>query len=224
MKHTNTLFSISCALLTSACVASFDMQGQDPRDYYAKHPVENKVETRYLTQLIHFTKGHKLDRTQLNTLSSQVNQISPLAVDHVEVQLHPSHAKDRAMQQQIMRSLRRAGIPSKNMTFTSMDEVGRHDANVQIAYASVVSPRCPDWRPSPVTSYANMTYTPNIGCATHTNLGLMLADPRDLVSGEGDGTPDTSNTTRAVQQYREGDGAASEGGAADGGAPPMGLQ
>jgi hypothetical protein len=64
-------------------------------------------------------------------------------------------------------------------------------------------PNCPDWRMSPVTTYSN-TKQANIGCATVTNLGLMLEDPRDLERGSSGGhvPADPQRSSDAIRIYR----------------------
>ena len=116
---------ILSAFLLSAC-SEMDMQGTDPKDYYAKHPIENRVGPN----------------------------------------------------------------------------------------GELISPNCPDWKTSPVTTYSN-TKQGNIGCATVTNLGLMLENPRDLERGASGGVvrPDSSRNSLAIQNYRS-------GGAADDTATP----
>lgn len=199
------IVGIGCALLVSGCIPEFDLQGYDPNAFYAQHPVVNKVETRYATQVLHFGSNQdRLDNEQRQTLKQQFTRISPLAVNEVEVQLHPSQMANAQRQAHLVNMLSQMGVEKKQVHFVPMEEVERYDANVQVAYSAVVSPRCPDWRPSPVTSYSNMPFTPNLGCASVTNLGLMVADPHDLEEGSGDNTPDTYSTTRAVQDYREG--------------------
>jgi pilus assembly protein CpaD len=44
----------------------------------------------------------------------------------------------------------------------------------------------------------------NLGCANATNLYLMVADPRDLVSGRMLGPADGEEAVRAVDNYRSG--------------------
>ena len=105
------------ALLLSAC-SSLDMQGTNPNDYFAAHPIENKV-------------GAK---------------------------------------------------------------------------GELISPSdCPNWKKSPVTNYSN-TKQANLGCATVTNLGLMLENPRDLERGASGGkiTPDATRSSEAIKNYRSG--------------------
>lgn len=67
----------------------------------------------------------------------------------------------------------------------------------------VTPPPCPDWR-HPTNPDFNNQPSGNFGCATQTNLGLMVANPRDLVDGKSLGTTDAENAAKAVQNYREG--------------------
>lgn len=205
MMVTRTILGLGCALITTACMPEFDLQGTDPIAYYKQNPVENKVETRFITRVLHLTVRNELEGDQERELKLQVDKISPYAIDDVEIHVHPSQVHNVAMHKQLTEMLVSMGIDRDHIVVVPMEEVARHDANIQVAYSAVVSPRCPDWRPSPVSSYANMVFTPNIGCAHVTNLGLMVADPHDLVEGEGDGTPDTISTSKAIQDFRSGE-------------------
>ena len=66
----------------------------------------------------------------------------------------------------------------------------------------VTPPPCPDWRQPSNPDFNNQSGS-NFGCATETNLGLMVANPRDLVDGRSLGTADAENAAKAVQNYRE---------------------
>ena len=68
----------------------------------------------------------------------------------------------------------------------------------------VTPPNCPDWTKS--TSYDPLNnVSSNFGCATATNLGLMVADPGDLVRGREMGPADGAYSARMIKTYREGD-------------------
>lgn len=67
----------------------------------------------------------------------------------------------------------------------------------------VVPPNCPDWR-KPSDEDPQNTSSSNLGCATTTNLGLMVADPRDLIAGKEQGPSDAENNAWAIQRYRDG--------------------
>jgi len=74
---------------------------------------------------------------------------------------------------------------------------------VSVGRYVVVPPNCPDWRKPSADDPANSPSS-NFGCATVTNLGLMVADPRDLVSGKAPSESDAEYNALAVQRYREG--------------------
>lgn len=76
----------------------------------------------------------------------------------------------------------------------------------------------------------------NIGCATAHNLGVMVADPRDLVVGRDPGPADGQRGAAAMERYRKGQDkplmreqagtlapAASSGGGNGGGMPAPGA-
>ncbi len=68
----------------------------------------------------------------------------------------------------------------------------------------VTLPECPDWSGRPGLSYDN-TPTSNFGCATATNLGLMVADPGDIVTGRHPGLMDGEFVARSIERYRKGE-------------------
>jgi pilus assembly protein CpaD len=65
----------------------------------------------------------------------------------------------------------------------------------------VTLPACPDWSRQSGTDFANLPHS-NHGCATASNLGLMVAEPRDLVRGRGLGPADGTHQAEAVVRYR----------------------
>lgn len=68
----------------------------------------------------------------------------------------------------------------------------------------VTPPACPDWSRRTGVDFANRPHT-NFGCATQTNLGLMIANPRDLVRGRTLGPADGVHQAEGVVRYREGE-------------------
>ncbi|MDH3660097.1 MAG: CpaD family pilus assembly lipoprotein [Alphaproteobacteria bacterium] len=68
----------------------------------------------------------------------------------------------------------------------------------------VTPPACPDWSRRSGIDYANKPHT-NFGCATATNLGLMIADPRDLVRGRDLGPADGIHQADGIIRYRKGE-------------------
>ena len=67
----------------------------------------------------------------------------------------------------------------------------------------VTPPPCPDWRKPAGEDYNNQASS-NFGCATETNLGLMAANPKDLVTGRTLGPADGEQAAKAIKEYRAG--------------------
>ena len=67
----------------------------------------------------------------------------------------------------------------------------------------VTPPKCPDWTKPAGPDPSNRVGS-NFGCASTSNLGLMLADPGDLVRGRPKGPGDGVAASRLVRKYRDG--------------------
>ena len=65
----------------------------------------------------------------------------------------------------------------------------------------VTPPPCPDWSRPPTGDYTN-NVGGNFGCATAYNLGLMVADPGDLVHGRTPGPADGDRAAIAIERYK----------------------
>lgn len=67
----------------------------------------------------------------------------------------------------------------------------------------VTLPACPDWSRQSGTDFSNQPHS-NFGCATQTNLGLMVAEPKDLVRGRTLAPADGVHQAEGVVRYRTG--------------------
>lgn len=67
----------------------------------------------------------------------------------------------------------------------------------------VSAPDCPDWTKPSGSDWTNQQSS-NLGCANVTNLGLMLADPGDLVRSQPMTHGDGQRGALQVQKYRAG--------------------
>jgi len=74
---------------------------------------------------------------------------------------------------------------------------------VVVKRLAALPPACPDWAPIGQYDPYNLPMK-NLGCANATNLYLMVADPRDLVSGRLLGPADGAEAVRSVDNYRAG--------------------
>ena len=65
----------------------------------------------------------------------------------------------------------------------------------------VTPPQCDDWSQPSTDNYGN-TNLPNFGCSLQAHLGLMIANPRDLITGVKGGGTDTEQATQAIRTFR----------------------
>lgn len=84
---------------------------------------------------------------------------------------------------------------------TSADALNQ--VTVSISSSVVVTPRCPDYSKPTEYNYTNTPHS-NHGCANTHNLGVMVADPADLIRGRDEGGQDGTGSVLAVQRYRIG--------------------
>lgn len=73
-------------------------------------------------------------------------------------------------------------------------------AIIGVGRYTVTLPPCPNWSSPPTAEYTN-AHNSNWGCAAATNLGLMVANPADLVSGRTLAPADGQPAVNAVQRY-----------------------
>lgn len=68
----------------------------------------------------------------------------------------------------------------------------------------VTLPACPDWSRKSGTDFSNQAHS-NFGCATQTNLGLMVAEPKDLVRGRTLAPADGIHQAEGIVRYHTGE-------------------
>lgn len=188
-------------LLLSGCSSHMDLQGYDPNDYYKDHPVEDRVEVRHLQHVAHFSSGDQLAPGEADAIAFQLKDITPAAVETMQINLPPAQAGNDNRRIRLSKLLHGLGYPNAKISFGTLNALERNQAEIEVAYAAVVTPDCPDWKMSPVTTYSNTAH--NIGCATTTNLGLMVDDPHDLVRGNsGPRSHETARDTLVIDKYK----------------------
>lgn len=93
--------------------------------------------------------------------------------------------------------------PARVRMRTNLAGIGEDEVHLTVRRYLVTLPGCPDFTSRAGRTFDNQAHS-NWGCATATNFGLMVAEPRDLVMGRG-GTPgDAEALVLATQRYRAG--------------------
>ncbi len=172
-------------------------------------PKVNTVEYTTMSYRVHFAAGAAaLSKDEARALTDFASA-SLHAGDRVAVAVdRPERRRDSGL------AARRESAIAKVLAKLSVDPVfdtARLDqvaplpdeAILRVGRYVVTPPRCPDWSKPESDDFTN-TPSSNFGCATTSNIGLMVADPADLVRGAGSGGGDAAFAARGVNLYRTG--------------------
>lgn len=133
--------------------------------------------------------------------------LDALLADHppqrLRVDLATTSDASGALLERVVAQLVRAGVPRDQITRrqapTAADET---DVRLTASYFVVQTTGCPDpTRPSAIGQ--RNVRTSNFGCATSTNLGAMVADPRDLHEQRDLGSAPARDAVEAIRHRSE---------------------
>jgi len=171
----------------------------------AEAPKDNKVMFLRQTFEARFDSGKdQLSPAEQKRLADFLDREEVGYGDEISVAVAQADTKDKSLV-----SRRQASVAAylKSLHLKSAaDENGTaplDQAVITISRYVVVPPNCPDWT-KPSEDDPSNTPASNWGCATNTNLGLMVADPRDLVIGKQSKASDGERAASAIDRYRKG--------------------
>ena len=212
-------------LALAACSAA-DGGGRDPSWIEAHSPKELEVERADYRHAVYFeTDQARLDAAQKDRLLDflRVAEVGPGDTIYLE-----GHADERASDlynldlaarraESVRSFLDAQGFGAVAVRQTAYGErapavpgdtpgAWQQNRRVEVVVDRylVVLPPCPDWSRRSGTDFANLPHS-NFGCATQTNLGLMVAEPRDLVRGRALAPADGVREAEAISRYRAGE-------------------
>ncbi|GAB6053817.1 hypothetical protein JCM17960_26370 [Magnetospira thiophila] len=140
---------------------------------------------------------------ELGALDDFLARIRLQGTDEVSVQPATAHALSTRRAEAVA-----AYLGARRVNARLDDDYVRPGAldvvRVQVRRHLVSLPACPDWTGRPGNNLANGNSS-NFGCATASNLGLMVADPRDLVAGRAIGPADGEYLAAGIDRYRKGE-------------------
>ena len=123
------------------------------------------------------------------------------------ITLSPPADADRGLADRRTEHLRQivaSAAPRRPVTVAPIADsrLGAANALVVVGRYVVSTPNCPNWRKPSGIDFANQPSS-NLGCANETNLGLMVADPGDLVVGQELDHADGEAMIPGIRRYRE---------------------
>jgi len=175
-------------------------------------PKENKVEFVVLTHPVNFQlHSPVMQPSEEQALAAFLSKVDVGYGDRVTVGQAPARGVPESLASRrrasVLLALRRHNVRVGPLGFPGSGAASADAADgavmVRVSRYVVTGPPCPDWRKPEAADFTN-TPTSNFGCATVTDLGLMVADPSELVHGSPAGAADGEFAARAVELYRSG--------------------
>lgn len=103
---------------------------------------------------------------------------------------------------QLERWMRQLGMAGHQLRFQAVTDE-RRLLDFTTEYFVARTPNCPDSDQQPGTPIHQQHRAANFGCATASNLAMMVSDPRDLVKGRQLAPASAIRATNAVRLYQQ---------------------
>jgi pilus assembly protein CpaD len=169
----------------------------------AEAPRQLRVDFQRLTHTAGFAaSATQLAQTEQESLGAFLHAAQVTTDDPVYLESATGDRLSAARISTLARDLTRQGYSVATLP-DAPDAVPRNTLLVVVERYVVTPPDCPNWTKSSSDDHENAT-TSNFGCSDVTNLGLMVADPRDLVLGRDLGPAGAVQAGLAIQRYRAG--------------------
>ena len=173
-------------------------------------PKRNEVQMVRLTHVINFSADQELDE---NVASSLDMFLAQYAVGYGDVlSLDAGDEAHQGWREALDTHLISRGLRLDNRTVVSGPMPAHGTAILVVDRYLVTTPACNDYSQQLSPNPANAR-SPNYGCSNQALLGLMVANPRDLIQGGDDVGPNSEAASAALRTYRQqaGQGVSSRG-------------
>jgi len=196
---TKTLFkSLSCTLLIGGALALGGC-GTGPSNYSgSESPARNTVEMVRLAYPVLAESNGKdgLSRATLKGINRFLNDSAAGYGDRMLVDRGADVSDARVTM--LFRHFQSLGLEIGRADGVYGAEPAPGNMTIYLERHMVQTPECSGLNVPSTPNHQNAPL-PGYGCSTATALGLMVADPRDLVAGKTDPSATAEQTTRAVQ-------------------------
>lgn len=170
----------------------------------AQNPKKNRVERSYMEYSITYPIKQKsmpeFVKDDLEALAQ--NTLASTNSTRIVISEFGGHDKNRM--DNVYKFFRKWGIPKDNIVVDKLPNNELHGSGIIVGIEkfSVVNPSCPNWEKSIGDSQGHEAMR-NMGCAQAVNFGMMVADPRDLVTGKDADLYDGTRHALDVEMYRK---------------------
>lgn len=200
VRKVGAAFGIGVAFLVGGCSENFE------RWHDNQTPKELKVDRVLYSHAVQFAAGEdRLPVAERDRLDSFLNQAQVGSTDKVFVNIEPDGERvtERRVSTVAAFLKLRGLVPATTISGVDSGEQEADTVRVVIQRYLVTLPGCPDWSSEPAYGFNNTVHS-NFGCATASNLGMMVVDPEDLVKGRALGPADGDYLRRSIDNYRAG--------------------
>lgn len=164
-------------------------------------PKENKVTFVRVGHVVRFAPGDdRLAVTEADRLAAFLARHEVGFGARVTL-LGPDMATTRRRMDAVAAALAPVGIKVVRGGPIEGANVAPGELHVVVERHLVIPPACPDWSKPAGEDFTNYAGS-NFGCATAVNLGLMVADPADLLGGRSLGPADGDVAAQSIERYR----------------------
>jgi pilus assembly protein CpaD len=217
---------VALGLGLAACAPSEYVNADPDRGWLpASSPKELEVERASYRHAVHFdTDSAVLTAGERGRLLAFLDSVTPTDRDSLHLE---GHADERASElynvelamrrnESVATFLAELGLVDVAVSTNAYGEAvpadggsgpdaWRRNRRVELVLERylVTLPACPDWSRRSGLDFDNLPMS-NLGCATTTNLGLMVAEPKDLVRGRPLDRADGIHQAEGIVRYRTG--------------------
>lgn len=194
------LLSVLAALLIAGCSSMSNMATGDTQ-------LRNEVEMIRIPFMVSFEKGKSqlsgdaIEKLDMFLMKSNAGYGDELSMDFPLQRDGKLSEQNRKRMASLSELLKKRGLRLASEVTPYGMSPAADKARFLISRYVVTPPRCGNWSQPSTDNYGNAP-TVNFGCASQADLGLMVANPRDLITGVTGGQPDAERMAKAVYNYR----------------------
>ena len=198
-RHRRTTMLAALAVIVAGCA-------QTVADW-TPAPTPHELQVKWVTHehsIAFNSQANLLTNQASRSLDRFLNEIDLRPSDRLFVDVGPksgevvSDARVGAINEQL-----RHYIPGTQATLITGEKGTNSQISLIVGRYVVLPPNCPDLSRPTATNYGN-TPDSNFGCSINRNLGLMVADPGDLLRGRTLGPANGEVLSGGIRRYRAG--------------------
>ncbi|HYM01606.1 MAG TPA: CpaD family pilus assembly lipoprotein [Stellaceae bacterium] len=189
--------SLCLGLALAACTPETSewTETEAPKELHVDH-----VRLRHIANFAPNTDNLAAGETEKLTEFLETAEVTP--EDRVYFEPAENDRLSAARIGKLTRELSRHGVGAATLPAVANGVPPNH-MNIYVDRYVVTPPKCPNWTEPAIGIHTNGVSS-NFGCADATNLGLMVANPRDLVIGRRPGAPEGDPALAGIDRYRRG--------------------